>query len=60
MQISFQDGLPFLQNFVDNARINGAREYKKIVGLENIEQEFRLAPYATQQAASSFETFLKE
>jgi hypothetical protein len=36
MQISFQDGLPFLQNFVDNARINGAREYKKIVGLENI------------------------
>ena len=60
MQVSFQDGLPFLQNFIDNARINGAREYKKIMPMENLEQEIRLTPYTTQQAASSFETFLKE
>ena len=25
MQVSFQDGLPFLKNFVENARMNGAR-----------------------------------
>lgn len=38
MQVNFQDGLPFLQNFIDNARINGAREYKKIMPIENLEQ----------------------
>ena len=31
MQVSFQEGLPFLKAFVDSARQNGAREYQKVV-----------------------------
>ena len=31
MQVNFQEGLPFLTKYVDAARAQGAREYKKIL-----------------------------
>lgn len=54
MQISFQEGLPFLQSFVEKAKLSGAREYKKIKSNEQYEQYLRLTPYTTEQPASSF------
>jgi hypothetical protein len=30
MQLNFQEGLPFLNKYVEAARAQGAREYKKM------------------------------
>jgi len=30
MQVNFQEGLPFLTKYVETARAQGAREYKKV------------------------------
>lgn len=41
MQLSFQEGLPFLQNFVNNARLQGAKEYKKIKIADHYESDLK-------------------
>jgi len=56
MQVSFQDGLPFLKAFVENARQNGAREYQKMRAPIIKEQDLIMK---TKQV-SAFENFLKE
>ena len=62
MQVSFQDGLPFLKKFIDNARMRGDREYNKIIIPEqNQLQNVNLTPYPTKQPTGAFENlFTKE
>ena len=60
LQSKFREGLPFLNDFVQQARLAGAREYKKITRADQEEQQLRFIPYPTQQAASSFQTFINK
>lgn len=43
--IDFDEDLTFLNSFVTKAKMNGAKEYKKIRVKENIENEIRFTPY---------------
>ena len=60
MQSKFREGLPFLNDYVQQARLAGAREYKKITRADVEEQQIRLVPYPTQQAQSSFQNFMNK
>lgn len=60
MQVNFQDGLPFLAKYVENAKALGAKEYRKMRINENLEQEVNFTPYPTKQITSSFIKFLNE
>ena len=55
MHVSFQEGLPFLKGFVDNARMNGAKEYNKVFIPDHTDtSSVNLTPYTTKQASSAF------
>ena len=60
MQLNFQEGLPFLNKYVEAARAQGAREYKKMQTTGVVENQVNFLPYPTKKMASDFQSFLNE
>lgn len=61
MHVSFQEGLPFLKSFVENARMNGAKEYQKVFIPDHTDtSSVNMTPYTTKQASSAFETLFNK
>lgn len=46
--------MSFLNNFVDNARKNGAKEYQRVATAAFNETELRFTPYEQKKIQSAF------
>ena len=53
-KISFDEELSFLEGFINNARKNGAKEYKKVELSQVSDAELRFTPYEPKKIQSSF------
>lgn len=52
--ITFDEDLSFLDSFIAKAKLNGAKEYKKIRVKENVENEIRFTPYEQKTPNTAF------
>ena len=53
-KLNFEEDLSFLSGFVANAKLQGAKEYRKIEAEQVLSQELRFIPYEAQKIQSAF------